>query len=401
MKATSHSFKELRRQAEELLGKTPAQIHTISGAEIKELVHELHVHQIELEMQNEELQRALRELEESRSQYCDLYDFAPVGYLTVDNGLITAVNLTGAAMLGVERRYLIKRRFTSFISPPFRDAYHLHSKRVFDTGTKQTCEVELVKKDGTSFSALLKSIAVQDTEGKSNQIRTTITDISDLKRAEGELRKSEEQIKNALKEKEVLMKEIHHRVKNNLQVISSLLRLQSRDIKDKDDLELFKDSLSRIKSMAIIHEQLYQSEDQARVNFAHYVRNLTRQLSSEYNSDPGTITVNIVINDILLNINTAIPCGLIINELVSNAFKHAFPDGKSGEINVLMHHVNGNEFELTVSDNGIGFPEDRDFRKTESFGMHLVIILVSQLDGTIELDRANGTAFKILFWQQK
>jgi two-component sensor histidine kinase/CheY-like chemotaxis protein len=206
-----------------------------------------------------------------------------------------------------------------------------------------------------------------------------------------------EKIEKSLKEKEVMLKEIHHRVKNNLQVISSLLSLQSRHIKDKEALELFNDSRSRIYSMSLIHERLYQSKDLARIDFAGYVRTLTRSLFRSYRVNPNDIKLNIEIKDVFLNVNAGIPCGLIINELVTNSLKHGFPDGRRGEIQIGLYERKKGEFTLNVRDNGIGLPEDLDFRNTESLGMHIVLSLVEQLEGTIELDSGEGTSFTIGF----
>jgi len=211
-----------------------------------------------------------------------------------------------------------------------------------------------------------------------------------------ERNQAEEQIKVSLMEKDALLKEIHHRVKNNMQVISSLLSLGSRNIKDEQALEIFKSSQNRVKSMALIHERLYQSTDLARIDFTDYVRSLTRHLISSYGLKAEAIKMNINIQDILLDINTAIPCGLIINELVTNSLKHAFPDGKKGEIKIAIHLVNKNEIELIVSDDGVGLPEEVDFRNTESLGLHLVTILAEdQLHGDIKLNRTKGTTFHL------
>ena len=200
----------------------------------------------------------------------------------------------------------------------------------------------------------------------------------------------------SLKEKEVLLQEIHHRVKNNLQIVSSLLSLQSTYIKDKKYAEMLKDSQNRIRSMALIHEKLYHSENLAYIDFDAYVKELVYGLIHLYKVD--TITVKIEVEDILLDINTAIPCGLIINELVSNAIKHAFPDGE-GEIVIHFRSFNG-AIQLLVSDNGIGIPDTINFRATESLGLHLVTILAEdQLEGGIVLDRGTGTAFQITFEQ--
>jgi two-component sensor histidine kinase/CBS domain-containing protein len=213
-----------------------------------------------------------------------------------------------------------------------------------------------------------------------------------------ERQRAEEQIKASLKEKEVLLKEIHHRVKNNLQIISSLLKLQSSYIKDKQALEMFKDSQSRIRSMALIHEKLYQSQNLSKINFAEYIHDLTMHLLRSYSTNSQQIHLRLTNNEIWLSIDTAVPCGLIINELVSNSLKHAFPiANQEGEIHVDLYASPDHKFTLIVSDNGIGFPQALDFQNTESLGLELVCTLTEQLEGTIELDDRRGTTFKIMF----
>jgi len=196
----------------------------------------------------------------------------------------------------------------------------------------------------------------------------------------------------------VLLREIHHRVKNNMQIVSSLLRLQSRYTKDKQILDIFKASQNRIETMAFIHEKLYQSKDLARVDFTDYVNTLTRNLFTTYGVSTARIKLNIDIKNVSLPLDNAILCGLIINELVSNSLKHAFPTNKQGKIKIALHPINKNKWELIVSDNGVGIPEDIDFRNTESLGLHLVTILAEdQLRGEINLNRTEGTEFKIKF----
>jgi two-component sensor histidine kinase len=197
----------------------------------------------------------------------------------------------------------------------------------------------------------------------------------------------------------VLLKEIHHRVKNNLQVISSLLNLQSRFIKDKQSLDMFKESQSRIKAMALVHEKLYKSKDLARIDFAEYLRSLTDYLLGSYRIHLKPVTLKINAEKALLDVDSAITCGLIVSELVSNSLKHAFPStwqGEESEIRIDLF-AKDRTFSLLVSDNGAGFPQDLDFRNTESLGLQLVSTLTEQLEGAIELDRAGGTAFKIVF----
>jgi PAS domain S-box-containing protein len=201
----------------------------------------------------------------------------------------------------------------------------------------------------------------------------------------------------SLKEKEVLLREIHHRVKNNLQIISSLLNLQSHSIKDKSYADMFKESQDRIRSMALIHEKLYQSKNLARIQFDEYTDTLVHELIRFQGVNTQKIEVKIDVGDISLDIDTAIPCGLIINELVSNALKHAFPDNRSGEITIRVHSVD-DKYELAVTDNGVGIPENIDIEDTSSLGLRLVTILAEdQLDGDFSLHRDEGTTVRITF----
>jgi two-component sensor histidine kinase len=206
-----------------------------------------------------------------------------------------------------------------------------------------------------------------------------------------------EEIKASLAEKEVLLKEIHHRVKNNLQIISSLLNLQSDYVKNHETLEILKVCQNRVTSMALIHEQLYQTEDLAQIDFAEYIENLATNLLTSYERDSDAIALKLNIDDIKLNIDTAIPCGLIINELISNSLKYAFIPGKPGEIFISFHTKPDNYLQLIISDNGIGLPLDLDINNTDSFGLQLVTALTSQLGGTIEINRDIGTQFIIQF----
>lgn len=207
----------------------------------------------------------------------------------------------------------------------------------------------------------------------------------------------EEQLRTSLTEKETLLKEVHHRVKNNLQVISSMLHLQSARVTDEEVLMAFRESQSRVDTMALIHAKLYQSGDLTNVPFRSYIGELITNLYISFGISDETVKAVIDVADVTLNVNTAIPCGLIINELVTNCLKHAFPGNRTGEIVVSMRQTADGRYVLVVGDNGVGFPEDTDFRKTGSLGMKLVNSLTSQLDGTIELARSGGTTFTIRF----
>ncbi len=222
--------------------------------------------------------------------------------------------------------------------------------------------------------------------------------VTDMKERQfNALLEGEEKIRASLKEKEVLLKEIHHRVKNNLQIVSSLLYMQAAKTEHPGAVSALKESRARIKSMALIHERLYQSPNLASVDMGAYTRNLVSDLQHAYRTEEHSVRLAVKIDDIPLGITEAIPCGLIINELVSNALKHAFRKGKEGEITIQLQERDRNRFVLTVSDSGTGFPENIDPRNSPSLGLTLVNSLVEQLDGTIELDRRGGTTFTITF----
>ena len=197
---------------------------------------------------------------------------------------------------------------------------------------------------------------------------------------------------------DALLKEVHHRVKNNLQVISSLLSLQSEYATDQHVLEMFKESQHRVESMALVHERLYRADDSRRIDMADYTHTLASHLFVSYGNRAEPITLALNVEDNLtLGIDTAIPCGLIIHELVTNALKHAFSDGRKGEVRLSMAVNDAGQYTLVVSDNGIGFPTDLDFRNTESLGLQLVTTLTEQLEGTIALESNGGTTFTIAF----
>jgi two-component sensor histidine kinase/putative methionine-R-sulfoxide reductase with GAF domain len=239
--------------------------------------------------------------------------------------------------------------------------------------------------------AMLQGIANQMANAIENALLYAAAqkDITQRKRVE-------EQIKTSLQEKEVLLKEIHHRVKNNLQVISSLLHLQANYVKDAQAIDMLRESRDRVRSMALVHEKLYRSKDLARVDLAEYTRNLASHLFRSYETTGRRVQMNIDVGDVDLGIDAAIPCGLIVNELVSNALKHAFPAGRGGEVYIGLALADG-QYTLVVRDNGTGFPPGLDFSNTDSLGLQLVGMFVRQLNGAIEMAEAEGTTFRIQF----
>lgn len=248
-------------------------------------------------------------------------------------------------------------------------------------------QIEGRRKDGTEFPADA-SISKVDLEG----VRIYSVILRDM----SEHRKAEETLKAALVEKEVLLKEIHHRVKNNLQVVSSLLSLQSRGVQDDATRQLFKESQNRVQSMALIHEQLYQSKSLSAFDFPEYVRLLAGHLFRSYQVSASRIELDTNIANVQLGIDMAVPCGLIINELVSNALKHAFPGGSAGKIQVKLTGKRGTA-SLSIQDNGTGLPEEIGLLNSETLGLRLVRSLVTQLEGEVRIERSQGTEIRIDF----
>lgn len=274
-----------------------------------------------------------------------------------------------------------------------------------------------------TYSSLIDSYFMISAFSPAENLYVTLTsDITEQKRAEKILLNAKDHLEikvqertkellTVIQEKELLLREIHHRVKNNLQIISSLLNLQIPYIKDSESIEFFKESQNRVKSISMIHEKLYQSNNLQKIDFESYLANIMVNLFQTYGVDQDRISYNIRCEDIKLNMETSVPCGLIVTELVTNSIKHAFPSNpqplnkKSGDnpeykINVLLHLEN-EYINLIIDDNGIGFPDNLDFKNTESLGLELVNLLVNQLDGTIELYKKEGTQFNIKFKELK
>jgi len=210
-------------------------------------------------------------------------------------------------------------------------------------------------------------------------------------------KETEMRLKDALAEKEVLLREVHHRVKNNLQVISSLLHLQAQFVHDPTVLGYMTDSQNRVRALGYVYEHLYRSRDIGKIDFAEYTTRITQSLLREYSSFAKRVCIRYEVPPIHLNPDTSIPLGLILNELISNALRHAFPDGREGAIWIMLSANDDAGYSLIIGDDGIGLPEGFDLDQSDSLGLMLVSSLVSQLDGTVALKRDHGTEFKINF----
>ena len=284
-------------------------------------------------------------------------------------------------------------------------------KTLMEIYTKENMElerfekaVETVKKEGEYCYEI-----VQEKEDGTHYLDSRVSGIYDEnKKLVGflsssrditEKRRTVEQIKASLKEKETLLKEIHHRVKNNLQVISSILNLQAGHIEDREFKGLFKESQDRIRCMALVHAQLYQSNDLSNISLSEYIKSLIANIIESYAYRPSLLNLKIDAEEIQLDIDTAIVLGLILNELCTNVLKYAFPEGRQGELKIDFKSSDNN-YLLVVSDNGVGLPDDFEIDKANSMGFLLIESMVKQLDGTLEIDQSSGTSFRIIFPRQ-
>jgi PAS domain S-box-containing protein len=340
-----------------------------------------------------ETKRAADALRESEEKYRELVEnLNDVIYMLDIDGIVTYISPVVEAVTGFSLKEVVGRPFTDFV---YEEDLPLIMNRFQEvmSGHLEPTEYRLIDKSGQIRWVRSSSRPIVE-DNRVIGLRGIFLDITARKQAE-------EKIKASLREKEVLLKEVHHRVKNNMQVISSMLSLQSHHTTDKASRMMFQESQNRIRAMALIHEKLYTSEDLAHIDIAGYIHSLTHQLITSYRTTASRVNMDIAVTDIFLTITTAIPCGLIINELVTNALKHAFPHQRDGTITVSMTPSTNDHLILTVSDTGIGFPEGIDFRNTTTLGMQLVTSLVEQLEGTITLDRSEGTRFRIEFRTQE
>jgi len=248
-------------------------------------------------------------------------------------------------------------------------------------------EIYAQRRDGSTFIQELSMNLIRNGE-----MVGVCRDISDRKEAE-------EQLQASLEEKNLLLKEVHHRVKNNLQVISSIFSLQSQTIEDQQALAILEESQNRISSMALIHEKLYQAANLANIDFAEYIRDLIYHLLASYNINPDWIQTEMNIQSIQFNLDTAIPCGLLINELVSNSLKHGFTNQRPGKIYIFLGIIDEAKemIRLKVEDDGVGLPEEFNPGKSSSLGVSLITSLTQQLRGTLKFQNNPGASFEITF----
>lgn len=381
---------ELRRQAEvRIAGLAVQTTENLSAVEISDLVHELQVHQIELELQNEELRLSQEALELSRTRYFELYDLAPVGYVTLSHkGIILEGNLSQATLLETTRSGLVGFPFSRHILPADLDSFYHFHRQLRETDDPQVCELRMNRKERKTFWARLDGVAVQ---GDGERVYwVTVSDISEHRQTE--------QIKHALEEKETLLRELYHRTKNNMLVLSSMLVLNARHSKSDETRSVLTDLQGKVQGMALVHQKLYRSQNLSHVDLGEYIPELIDLLLVTYQGAQQTISAQVRAAHIFVVLDIAIPCGLVVNELLSNALKHGFPNRPTGEITIDLAEAENGEIELTFSDNGLGLPQDFDFRHTPTLGIRTILAIVeTQLQGTVNFESKAGLLCRIRF----
>ena len=318
-------------------------------------------------------------------------EWAPNAMVMVNrDGVIDMVNAQTERVFGYDRAELLGQPVEMLVPERFRSR-HPGMRRSFFLAPQSRPmgagrDLFALRKDGSEFPVEIGLNPIETDQGV--MVLSVIVDISDRKH-------KEEHIVQALKEKDILLGEMHHRVKNNMQIVHSLLDLQLARTSDPGVIGVLRDAQSRIYSMALIHQTLYQSKDFARVDFDSFLKSLVSNLITSYGAPPNHIAVSTDASEVLLPISIAVPCGLVVNELITNAFKHAFPDGRSGHVIVTMREEPEGQVVLSVSDDGVGMPEDFDIAHTATLGLQLVGLLADQLRADVRIHRLNPTSFEL------
>ena len=378
-----------------------------------------------------EKKQAEEALRDSEMRYRSVIENAAEGIVVAQDGILQYANMRALEMIDSSPEEIGNQQFTGFIHPEDRElVFDRYQRRIRGENVPQNYDFRIVGKSGQITWVQIS--AVQNSWNNRPATLNFLTDITNRRLMESEIRslnavleqrvkdrtealskanealeeenaqrqEAEKKLQASYDEKVMLLKEIHHRVKNNLQIIASLLNLQSRYIKDESTLAAIRESQNRIKAMALVHEKLYRAEDIAHISLQDYIRFLGTGLFQFYDAKSRGIQFTLEIHDVNVDIDAAIPLGLILNELISNSLKYAFPEGRKGEIAISVKRED-HTMTILFRDTGIGIPADLDWRNTRSLGLRLVNTLVEQMNGTVELDRSAGTLFTMVVHEKE
>jgi len=308
--------------------------------------------------------------------------------------IIKDINKATQGLLGYDEHELIGGRCGIIFNEENNDTSQVFRKHglgeLMDKDSVASIATNFVHKDGTDIPILLSGSVMRDNQGKVNGIVCVATDITERK-------KTEEKVRQSLVEKELLLRELHHRVKNNMQVIISLMALESRNTKSESLKSSLLECQNRVRAMGLVHERLYCSTDLTNVDFHEYVRNVLQELRVALGTDQRNIQVHMDLHPVSLAIDQAVPCGLLINELITNALKHAFPAGHHGTLTISLREREHALVDIRIADDGIGVVDDFNLEQSKTLGLRLVSSLIRQLQGNIEISRSHGTCFDISF----
>ncbi|MDA8090593.1 MAG: PAS domain S-box protein [Nitrospiraceae bacterium] len=332
-----------------------------------------------------------KKTEETIRKFANVVQHTKTGVsIGMEDGTLGLVNPAFAEMHGYTVDELYGMPIADTYAPESRAGLPMHIATIHEKGYHKF-ETFRLRKDGSVFPAEVEAYAIKDKEGRTLYRVANVIDITERKKAE-------EKLKASLTEKEILLREIYHRTKNNMQVISGLLNLQSMPFEDSCVRQAFKETQDRIRAMSLVHEMLYRSKDLSSLDIEKYMEDLADVTMKSHPAKASTVSMELEIESLPLSIDLATPCGLIINELLSNSMKYAFPGNRKGQIRIVMHKKSGDEVELVYSDDGVGLPEGLDVSKTKTLGLRLVNSLVAnQLKGKLHVSKKGGTRFQINF----
>jgi PAS domain S-box-containing protein len=363
---------------------------------------ELRASQEQIAQQQEALTASRETLEAERQRYRELFDLAPEAYLVTNlHGTIQEANGHAGTLLNLASPRLIGKPLSFFIAEDDRPAFRALLVQLKDEQSARDWEVRVKPSQSSPFPGALSVTLARTLQGDLVGLRWLLRDITRRRQAEEALRQANATLEERVRERtaavSLLLRESHHRMKNNFQLIASLLDLQADASGDPQVHAVLEKCQHRLQAMALIHESVHQSEDADQIDVTRYLNTLSTQLFEAYRGEGQPVTLALQLEEVWMPFKTAIPCGLIVNELLSNALKHAFPPGAPGEVAVALRAEADGRISLAVRDTGVGVPAGLDVRRTNSLGLQLVYLLTEQLGGTLELDHRQGTSVVLTF----